>query len=137
MKPAGSVLVVAGVLVVDGRVLVAQRLDGAHWAGLWEFPGGKVEPEEDPREALRRELREELGIETVVAEVLDVVFHKDSVKSVVILFFRASMLPTSPEPQQIGVAGLAWCTSSDLHDREFTPGDRKVLPQVRELLGSS
>ncbi len=60
-----TVLVVAVALIdTDGRVLIAQRPEGKQLAGLWEFPGGKVEPGERPEAALIRELREELGIET-------------------------------------------------------------------------
>ncbi|HEY6462348.1 MAG TPA: NUDIX domain-containing protein, partial [Polyangiaceae bacterium] len=56
-----TVVVAAAVMVEGRRVLVTQRKAGTHLAGAWEFPGGKVEAGEDPREALRRELREELG----------------------------------------------------------------------------
>src|ERR1700733_927209 len=63
-----TVLVAAAVLIEDGRVLLTQRKPGTHLAGAWEFPGGKVEAGEDPREALRRELREEVGIEAQVGE---------------------------------------------------------------------
>lgn len=62
MKP--TILVVAGALIdTDGRVLVAQRPEGKHMAGMWEFPGGKIDAGETPEAALIRELREELGIE--------------------------------------------------------------------------
>ena len=62
--PLPTVLVVAVALIdVDGRVLIAKRPQGKSLAGLWEFPGGKVEPGERPEAALIRELREELGIE--------------------------------------------------------------------------
>ncbi len=61
--PAPPLLVAAGILVRDGRVLLSRRPAGAHLAGLWEFPGGKVEPGESPEAALVRELREELGLE--------------------------------------------------------------------------
>ena len=56
------VLVSAGVIIESARVLLSQRKSGTHLAGAWEFPGGKVEPGEDPRDALARELKEELGV---------------------------------------------------------------------------
>ena len=66
-KPSPIVLVVAVALIdTDGRVLLARRPEGKPMAGLWEFPGGKVEPHETPEAALDRELREELGIEICV-----------------------------------------------------------------------
>lgn len=67
-KPKRLLLVVACALVdADGRVLIAQRPEGKQLAGLWEFPGGKVEQGETPEDCLVRELREELGIETKTA----------------------------------------------------------------------
>ena len=63
--------VIAGALFDSvGRVLIAQRPDGKHMAGGWEFPGGKLEPDEDEFEGLKRELREELGVEVHAAEPL-------------------------------------------------------------------
>ena len=68
---AGLVHVVAGIVRDEqGRVLLAQRPPGKHLAGLWEFPGGKREPEESPEHALRRELAEEIGIDTGAVEPL-------------------------------------------------------------------
>src|ERR1043166_533696 len=60
--------VVAAIIEKDGLVLICQRKTGQRYAGKWEFPGGKVEPEEDFRSALQRELREELGINAVVSD---------------------------------------------------------------------
>ena len=65
-----TIHVVAGALVDDSRVLLAQRKPDAHLGGLWEFPGGKVEPGEDAGSALKRELSEEIGILVVNAEPL-------------------------------------------------------------------
>ena len=65
MKP---LLVAAAVIEKDGKILIAQRKKGWRFAGKWEFPGGKIEPNETPEECLRRELREELGIETEIGD---------------------------------------------------------------------
>jgi 8-oxo-dGTP diphosphatase len=64
-----TVVVAAAIIVEHGRVLLTQRKPGTHLGGLWEFPGGKVEDGEDPKDALARELREELGIEALVGEI--------------------------------------------------------------------
>ncbi|HVJ93540.1 MAG TPA: NUDIX domain-containing protein, partial [Labilithrix sp.] len=69
-------IVAAGIVVEDARILLSRRKKGTHLAGRWEFPGGKVEPGEDPRAALRRELQEELGIVVNVGEIADVTFHR-------------------------------------------------------------
>lgn len=69
-----TVEVALAIVVRDGRVLVARREPGSHLEGLWEFPGGKIEPDEEPREAALRELREETGLVASDAEPLNV-FH--------------------------------------------------------------
>lgn len=129
-----TVTVVAGVLVDGPRVLVTQRPAASHLAGAWEFPGGKVEPDEDPRDALARELREELGVDCVAGEVVDVVFHRYENKSVLLLFYRVRLAPSSPPPRAIDVAACAWRTASELADADFAPADVPVLERVRSLL---
>ncbi len=130
-----TLLVVAGVLVEDGRVLVTQRPDGTHLAGAWELPGGKVEPDEDPRDALARELREELGIDARVGDVVDVVFHRYETKSVLLVFYRVERTPGSPEPRAVAVADLSWRRAHELRDADFPPADVAALDRIRALLG--
>jgi 8-oxo-dGTP diphosphatase len=132
-----SVLVVAAIIVEQRRVLVTQRMIGTHLAGAWEFPGGKVEVDEDPRDALVRELREELGIEVVVDAVVDVAFHRYPTKSVLILFFAARRKPDSPPPSALEVAALQWRASTELADEDFPAADARILGSVRALLGGS
>src|SRR3954465_443343 len=96
-----TVLVAAAVVIRENRVLLTQRKAGTHLAGAWEFPGGKVEPGEDPRHALVREMNEELGIDTVVDEVVDVTFHRYSEKAVLLVFFLVRRQPDSPEPRAV------------------------------------
>jgi 8-oxo-dGTP diphosphatase len=131
-----TVLVSAAILVEDGRVLVTQRKTGTHLAGAWEFPGGKVEPGEDPREALRRELREELGIDARVGEIVDVTFHRyeEADKAVLLLFFEAARAPGSPDPQAVDVAAFRWAGARDLDPAAFPPADVEVLRKVRARL---
>jgi 8-oxo-dGTP diphosphatase len=131
-----TIVVVAAVAIEDGRVLLTQRKSGTHLAGAWEFPGGKVEEGEDPRDALRRELREEIGIETNVGEIVDVTFHRyaDADKAVLLLFFETTRAAGSPEPRAIDVAAVRWATAAELDDRDFPPADVAVLRKVRDLL---
>lgn len=128
-----TILVAAGVLVEAGRVLVTQRKAGSHLAGAWEFPGGKVEPGEDPRDAVVRELREELGIEVRAGEIVDVTFHRydDARRAVLLLFFAAELLPSSPAPRAIDVAALRWAGPNELIDVAFPPADRPLLAKLR------
>ncbi len=118
-------LVVASVIIQEARVLVTQRAQGSHLAGKWEFPGGKVEQDEDPRDALQRELREELGIDINVGDVLEVVFHRYSSKNILLLFFFASIRPHSPPPQPLEVAAFAWRTEHELAEQDFPTRFRK------------
>jgi 8-oxo-dGTP diphosphatase len=128
-----TVLVAAGVVIEDGRVLLTQRKTGTHLAGAWEFPGGKVEAGEDPRRALQRELREELGIEAVAGEILDVTFHRyeDAEKAVLLLFFEVARTAGSPAPAALDVAAFKWATAADLDPALFPPADVVVLKKVR------
>jgi 8-oxo-dGTP diphosphatase len=132
-----TVLVAAAVLVESGRVLLTRRKSGAHLEGKWEFPGGKVEAGEDPRDALVRELREEIGIEAQVGEILDVTFHRyeDADKAVLLLFFLAARTPASPEPRAIDVAAFEWATREKLDPAVFPPADVAVLEKVRRMVG--
>jgi 8-oxo-dGTP diphosphatase len=131
-----TVLVAAAVLVEGGRVLLTQRKAGTHLAGAWEFPGGKVQAGEDPREALRRELAEELGIEATAGEILDVTFHRyeDADKAVLLLFFEAVRGATSREPRALDVAAFKWAGAEDLDPAQFPPADVVVLEKVRARL---
>jgi len=129
-------IVAAGVVVERGKVLLSRRKMGTHLAGRWEFPGGKVEPGEDPRAALRRELEEELGIRASVGEIADVTFHRyeEADKAVLLLFFHATREDGSPEPRAIDVAEVKWADASALDPTEFPPADVAILSKVRALL---
>jgi 8-oxo-dGTP diphosphatase len=134
-----TVLVAAAVILEEGRVLLTQRKAGAHLEGKWEFPGGKVEAGEDPREALKRELREELGIESVVGEILDVAFHRyeEAERAVVLMFFLTSRAEGSPEPRPLDVAAFEWAGSEKLDPAQFPPADLAVLAKVRRILAGT
>jgi 8-oxo-dGTP diphosphatase len=134
-----TLLVVAGILFDGSRVLLTQRKAGSHLAGLWEFPGGKVNDGEDPKEALVRELTEELGVEAAVGDILNVTYHRyeETGKSVLLLFYEFRLLPTSAPPSPIDVAAIRWAEHSELDDNLFPPADIEVLHRVRERLRSS
>lgn len=134
MPPVRTTLVSAAVLIEGGRVLLTQRKPDAHLAGAWEFPGGKVEPGEDPKAALERELREELGIEARTLDILDVTFHRYDDRAVLLLFYQAERLPGSPEPRALDVAALRWARDHELDPAEFPPADVAVLTKVNALL---
>jgi 8-oxo-dGTP diphosphatase len=131
-----TIIVVAGVLIEPRGVLLSRRKAGTHLEGLWEFPGGKVEPGEDPRDALRRELREELGVEVDVGDIVDVAFHRydEADKAVLLLFYEAARLEGSPDARALDVAEVAWVGQGALDPAVFPPADVGVLEKVRARL---
>ena len=131
------VVVAAAVIVEGGRVLLAQRKRGQNLAGAWEFPGGKVEPGEDPRDALVRELDEELGITCDVGAPIEITYHRYPEKAVLLLFFEARRRPGSPAPHARDVADVRWSAAADLHDPDFPPADVTVLARVRDILAGA
>jgi 8-oxo-dGTP diphosphatase len=129
------VLVVACALVdTDGRVLIAQRPEGKQLAGLWEFPGGKLEAGESPEEALVRELREELGIETKTACLAPLTFASHAYESFHLLMplyvcRRFWGTPTALEHQ-----ALKWVKPGRLRDFPMPEADIPLIAHLMDLL---
>ena len=133
--PLPIVLVVAVALIdVDGRVLIAKRPEGKKLAGLWEFPGGKVEPGERPEAALIRELREELGIEVSESCLAPFVFAGHAYDSFHLL------MPLYLCRRWNGVVAarehdaLAWVRPDRLSDYPMPPADEPLVAWLRDLL---
>src|SRR5262249_44489767 len=127
-------VVSAAVLIEGGRVLLSQRKKGSHLSGAWEFPGGKVESGEDPRDALVRELSEELGIDVTVHEILEATFHRYPDRAVLLLFFIARRAAASPDPTALDAAAWRWARATELDSLQFPPADVDILRRVRALL---
>jgi len=128
------VVVVAAVIIDDGRVLLTRRGEGQHLAGFWEFPGGKLEEGETAEEALARECREECGIEVGVAEVLDVTHHRYPEKDVLLLFYRCEL--RAGEVRHLQVADHAWVAPADLGAYALPPADQRVIARIQALFGA-
>jgi mutator protein MutT len=132
--PAPRVIEVsAGLVFRDGRLLITQRHHAAHLGGLWEFPGGKREPEETFAECLRRELREELAIEVEIHEVVESLTHAYPEKTVRLEFFRCSW--RQHEPQAIGCPAFRWVARDELARFEFPAADARLLEKLRAETG--
>ena len=125
-------IVVAGALIADSVLLVAQRLRPPELAGLWELPGGKVAPGESEPDALVRELHEELGVDVVVGDRLgDDVPIGDS------LILRAYLVTqTAGALHPHDHRELRWVGAADLADLPWVPADRAWLPQLSKRLGA-
>jgi len=122
--------VVCGVIGDDhGRFLACLRPPGKHLGGLWEFPGGKVEQGEPPREALRRELAEELGILVAVGEALDPVEWSYDGKRIRLLPFLCHI--TAGDPRALEHERLEWCAPDDFASLPWAAADLPVLEQLR------
>lgn len=131
-----KVLLVAAVALidVDGRVLLAERPAGKSLAGLWEFPGGKVEPGETPEAALIRELKEEIGIDTWQSCLAPLTFASHSYDDFHLLMplfacRRWQGTPAAREGQR-----LAWVRAGDLASYPMPPADRPLIPILRDWL---
>lgn len=137
MSEAGRklLLVVACALIdTDGRILLAQRPEGKSLAGLWEFPGGKVEPGETPEETLVRELNEELGIATKVPCLAPLTFASHSYDTFHLLMplyvcRRYEGIPRGREGQAI-----KWVRPQALRDYPMPPADEPLIPVLQDLL---
>lgn len=127
------VRVVAGVLVREGRVLAAKRAQGTREAGLWELPGGKLEPGEDDATALVRELQEELGVTVAAEGLVGVNQHAYAHGVVRLVALRCSLL--AGEPAALEHEALRWLGPDELGSVEWAPADVPFLETVRGLLG--
>ncbi|MEO3389335.1 8-oxo-dGTP diphosphatase MutT [Mesorhizobium sp. CAU 1741] len=133
--PKKLLLVAACALIdADGRVLIAQRPEGKQLAGLWEFPGGKVEPGETPEETVVRELQEELGIETKVACLAPLTFASHAYDTFNLLMPLFVCRRFWGEPQAREHQGLKWVRPARLRDYDMPPADAPLIPFLIDLL---
>lgn len=125
------IVVAAAVVIRDGRVLLTRRAEGQHLAGMWEFPGGKLETGESPEAAVVRECREECGIEVEVGDILDVTHHRYPDKEVLLLFYRCDLI--DGEVQHLQVADHAWVPAMKVGDYPLPPADERVVARITAL----
>jgi len=130
-----TVLVSAVALIdTDGRVLLAQRPEGKPMAGLWEFPGGKIEPGETPEAALIRELQEELGIDTHASCLAPLTFASHSYPDFHLLMPLFACRRWQGAPQSREGQVLKWVRPAALRDYPMPPADVPLIPILRDWL---
>jgi 8-oxo-dGTP diphosphatase len=121
--------VVAGLLERDGRILACRRRSDQDHASKWEFPGGKVEPGEEPRDALVRELREELGIEATLGdEFLRYEFGYPGKKPIELVFYWVETYDGRLNNEFF--AETRWVVPGDLGGLDFLEGDARVVAEL-------
>jgi len=128
--------VVTGIIQREDKVLLGRRPEGGSLPGVWEFPGGKVERNESPEDALQRELNEELGIDAKIGQLLFSITHfyaKDV--GILLLFYKVSYWKGEPKTQQH--TELKWVKLNELSNIDFPEANKKVLPRILEYLKNS
>lgn len=131
-----NVVLVSAVALVDveGRILLAQRPEHKSMAGLWEFPGGKVEIGETPEQALIRELDEELGIGTWESCLAPLTFASHGYKDFHLLMPLFVCRKWEGVPQSREGQALKWVRSNDLRNYPMPPADVPLIPILRDWL---
>ncbi len=130
-----TVLVVAAALVdSDGRVLIAQRPEGKQLGGLWEFPGGKVEPGETPEIALIRELEEELGIVVKQACLAPFVFASHTYETFHLLMPLYLIRRWEGEPEAKEHKAIKWVRPNDMGNYPMPPADDPLVAWLRDFI---
>jgi mutator protein MutT len=124
------VIEVAAGLIRDaaGRYLITQRRRGSHLAGLWEFPGGKVEAGETPAACLRRELAEELSATFTVGALVETVRWEYPDRTVVLHFFECTLETGDIVPRE--EQAMEWVPGARLADYSFPPADRELIQRL-------
>lgn len=117
-------VVVAAVIEDGGRFLVTRRPAGVHLAGLWEFPGGKIDPSESHADALRRELREELGVDAEVGDLMLSTQHTYPEKTVALHFYRCSV---AGEPRPLLKQEMRWVGRDEMRTLAFPAADATLI----------
>ena len=133
MEPPPRVVeVVAAVIEDDDRFLLTRRQAGVHLAGLWEFPGGKLDPGETGRGALARELREELDVDVEVGERMFQTRHAYADRTVELSFYRCSL---KSAPQPLLGQEMRWVPRAELALLGFPPADNELIAMLTRAGG--
>jgi 8-oxo-dGTP diphosphatase len=126
--------VVTGLIRKNGKILVGQRPVGHSLAGQWEFPGGKIERDESPEQALARELQEELAIEADIGMLKLASTHSYSDTGIVILFYE--VLFWKGEPKTVHHMELRWVEPYELKNLRIPDANKKILDRIIDILNT-
>lgn len=124
------ILVAAGICIQNGRVLLSQRPPGKHLAGVWEFPGGKIEAGETPEAALQREFQEELAVSISNINPYTFAHHRYPEQEVLLLFFTCD-IDGSPESRENNP--FQWVLLAELDQFKFPDADLRLVAQLKRF----
>ena len=124
-----TVIVAAAVVRREGKILLTRRMAGTHLAGMWEFPGGKLEEGEAPEAALVRECKEECDIDIEVVDILDVAHHRYPKKDVLLLFYDCRLVRGEVVNKE--VAEHVWVLPHQLDQYELPPPDARLVAKLK------
>jgi 8-oxo-dGTP diphosphatase len=122
-----NITVVAAVIERNERFLVTRRPTGVHLAGLWEFPGGKIDPDESHHAALKRELREELDADIEVGELTFATTHPYLDRNVALYFYRCTLLGSA---RPLLGQEMRWVARPELPLLDFPPADAQLIDRL-------
>jgi mutator protein MutT len=117
-------LVVAAVIEANQRFFVTRRQPGVHLAGMWEFPGGKIDPTETHSSGLRREIREELDVDVAVGELIHHTTHAYPDRTVELFFYRCRLLG---DPRPVLGQEMRWVNRDELPTLALPPADAELI----------
>lgn len=129
IKPGSSPIpVVVGILKRNNTILVAQRAFGKSYGGYWEFPGGKIEPNESSRDALQRELKEELDIDVINAHFLFSYTHTYPERTVLLEVWLVTQFSGEPYGRENQI--LHWATMTELSQWQLLEGNKTIIEKI-------
>jgi 8-oxo-dGTP diphosphatase len=125
-----AITVVAALIEHEGKILACQRKRGSTFELMWEFPGGKVEPNETPQQALARELQEELGVQSTIGREVYRTHHhyKELPRALELIFFLATVNPS--QIRNLNFEQMQWRSPQSLAELEFLPADRDLIDEL-------
>ncbi len=127
--PPVHILVVAAVIERNGAFLVTRRQPGVHLEGMWEFPGGKIDPAETHADALQREMREELDVDITVGDLVLATSHAYPERTVLLYFYRCELTGT---PTALLGQEVRWVRREELAALDFPPADEELIHLLRD-----
>lgn len=134
MESPPPVPVVCAIIRRNAHILLAQRPPDKKLGGLWEFPGGKVEPGESPETALHRELQEELGCTVRITQALAPFVHAYDWGGIELIPFICELEASSPEPHPHEHTALAWVEPAQLQTYDLAPADVPLLTSLVKII---